>query len=213
MAVPRNHAFAAAVNGNIYVIGGRTGHGFIMAGTNTDAVEEYDPANDLWSAPKDRMPTPRSGGGWGTDGRRIYVAGGEVTTKQLVGAFRAIEAYDPATNSWATLPSNANAASRRSGCGDRQSLSPGERDDHVRRRDGDARPASRSPHGGRTTYWSCPVGRASPKTSSLRQVPRLRQLPRLPQLPRPKRYPTPVTTSRVPKDKRCSRNMRRPSRS
>jgi peroxiredoxin/N-acetylneuraminic acid mutarotase len=105
MAVPRNHAFAAAVNGKIYVIGGRTGHGFIMVATNTDAVEEYDPANDLWSPPKERMPTPRSGGGWGTDGRRIYVAGGEVTTKQLVGAYRAVEAYEPATNSWAALPS------------------------------------------------------------------------------------------------------------
>lgn len=104
MAVPRNHAFAGAVNGKIYVIGGRTGHGFIMSATNTDVVEEYDPATDTWSAPKERMPTPRSGGGWGTDGRRIYVAGGEVTTKQLVGAFRAVEAYDPATNSWATLP-------------------------------------------------------------------------------------------------------------
>jgi hypothetical protein len=33
------------------------------------------------------------------------VAGGEVTTQQLVGAFRAIEAYDPLTNSWSTLPS------------------------------------------------------------------------------------------------------------
>ncbi len=33
------------------------------------------------------------------------VAGGEVTTKELVGAFRAIEAYEPATNSWTTLPS------------------------------------------------------------------------------------------------------------
>jgi peroxiredoxin len=104
MAVPRNHAFAAAVNGKIYVIGGRTGHGFILSATNTDVVEEYDPANDLWSAPKERMPTPRSGGGCGTDGRRIYVAGGEVTTKQLVGAFRGIEAYEPATNSWTTLP-------------------------------------------------------------------------------------------------------------
>ena len=104
MAVPRNHAFAAAVNGKIYVIGGRNGHGFIMSATNTDAVEEYDPANDLWSSPKERMPTPRSGGGCGTDGRRIYVAGGEVTTRALCGAFRAVEAYDPATNSWALLP-------------------------------------------------------------------------------------------------------------
>src|SRR4051794_5111835 len=105
MAVARNHAFAAAVNGKIYVIGGRTGHGFIMVATNTDVVEEYDPANDVWSAPKERMPTPRSGGGYGTDGRRIYVAGGEVATKQLVGAFRGIEAYEPATNSWAAFPS------------------------------------------------------------------------------------------------------------
>ena len=105
MAVPRNHAFAGAVNGKIYVIGGRTGHGFILSATNTDVVEEYNPVADMWSAPKERMPTARSGGGYGTDGRRIYVAGGEVTTKELVGAFRAIEAYEPATNSWTTLPS------------------------------------------------------------------------------------------------------------
>jgi len=104
MAVPRNHAFAGAVNGKIYVIGGRTGHGFILSATNTDVVEEYNPVSDMWSAPKERMPTPRSGGAWGTDGRRIYCAGGEVTTNQLVGVFRGIEAYEPTTNSWTTLP-------------------------------------------------------------------------------------------------------------
>jgi N-acetylneuraminic acid mutarotase len=105
MSVARNHAFGGAVNGKIYVIGGRTGHGFILSATNTDVVEEYSPVSDTWSAPKERMPTARSGGAWGTDGRRIYVAGGEVTTKELVGAFRAIEAYEPATNTWTTLPS------------------------------------------------------------------------------------------------------------
>ena len=51
------------------------------------------------------MPTARSGGASGSDGRRIYVAGGEVTTKDLVGAFKSVEAYDPITNSWMTLPS------------------------------------------------------------------------------------------------------------
>jgi hypothetical protein len=51
------------------------------------------------------MPTARSGGGYGTDGHRIYCAGGEVTTTQLNGAFRAVEAFDPATNTWSTLPS------------------------------------------------------------------------------------------------------------
>ena len=104
MSVARNHAYAAAVNGKIYVIGGRTGHAFILSATNTDVVEEYSPVSDMWSAPKERMPTPRSGGASGTDGRRIYVAGGEVTTKELVGAFRAVEAYEPATNSWISLP-------------------------------------------------------------------------------------------------------------
>jgi N-acetylneuraminic acid mutarotase len=104
MSVARNHAYAAAVNGKIYVIGGRTGHAFILSATNTDVVEEYSPVGDMWSAPKERMPTPRSGGATGTDGRRIYVAGGEVTTKELVGAFRAVEAYEPATNSWISLP-------------------------------------------------------------------------------------------------------------
>ena len=104
MSVPRNHAFAGAVNGKIYVIGGRTGQGFILTATNTDVVEEYDPLSDSWNAPKERMPTARSGGVSGTDGRRIYVAGGEVTTQELVGAFRAIEAYDPLTDSWSTLP-------------------------------------------------------------------------------------------------------------
>ena len=105
MSVPRNHAFSGVVNGKIYVIGGRTGHGFILSATNTDVVEEYDPASNMWSIPKERMPTARSGGASGTDGRRIYVAGGEVATTELVGAFRAVEAYEPATNSWMTLPS------------------------------------------------------------------------------------------------------------
>ena len=69
MSVPRNHAFSAAVNGKIYVIGGRTGQGFILTATNTDVVEEYDPLSDSWNAPKERMPTARSGGVSGTDGR------------------------------------------------------------------------------------------------------------------------------------------------
>src|SRR5678816_972475 len=105
MSVPRNHAFSGVVNGKIYVIGGRTGQAFILSATNTDVVEEFNPATNMWSIPKERMPTARSGGASGSDGRRIYVAGGEVTTTELVGAYRAVEAFDPATNSWLTLPS------------------------------------------------------------------------------------------------------------
>jgi N-acetylneuraminic acid mutarotase len=105
MSVPRNHAFSGVVDGKIYVIGGRTGHAFILSATNTDVVEEYNPVSNMWSMPKERMPTARSGGASGSDGRTIFVAGGEVTTTELVGAFRAVEAYQPATNSWVALPS------------------------------------------------------------------------------------------------------------
>jgi N-acetylneuraminic acid mutarotase len=104
MPTARNHTFGGVVNGKIYVIGGRTGHGFITAATNTDLVEEYDPAVDSWGALKARMPTPRSGGGWGTYRGKIYVAGGEVATPQLIGAFRAVEVYDVANNAWSALP-------------------------------------------------------------------------------------------------------------
>src|SRR4030095_3999775 len=86
MSVPRNHAYAAAVNNKIYVIGGRRGHPFSMPASTTDAVEEYDPATDMWSVPKERMPTARSGGACGTDGHRIYVAGGGGNNKTHAGA-------------------------------------------------------------------------------------------------------------------------------
>ena len=103
MTVPRNHAYGGVVNGKIYVMGGRIGHAFILSATNTDAVEAYSPVSDSWSAPRERMPYARSGGAWGTDGKWIYVAGGEVTTNGVVGVFNGIQAYDPAINSWLTL--------------------------------------------------------------------------------------------------------------
>src|SRR6202162_3011919 len=92
MSVARNLAYAAAVNGKIYVIGDRTGHAFILSATNTDVVEEYSPVSDTWSAPKERMPTARSGGAWGTDGRRIYVAGRGVAGTQRGRAVRTARA-------------------------------------------------------------------------------------------------------------------------
>jgi N-acetylneuraminic acid mutarotase len=107
MPTARNHVFAGAVNGKIYVIGGRLTSPFITVASNLDVVEEYDPATNTWdgSGARTPMPTPRSGGGWATYNGKIYVAGGEIQTRQLVGAFRALEAYDPATNSWSILQS------------------------------------------------------------------------------------------------------------
>jgi N-acetylneuraminic acid mutarotase len=109
MPTTRNHAYSGVVNGKIYVIGGRQGAGNIPVTSNTDIVEEYDPAQDLWGPIKERMPTPRSGGGAATYGTKIYVAGGELQNRQLRAAFRALEAYDAATDTWTILPSMPSA--------------------------------------------------------------------------------------------------------
>lgn len=104
MPTARNHVAVGVVNGKIYVIGGRLGSGFIGRAANTDTVEGYDPATDQWSATLNRMPTPRSALAYGTYKGKIYVAGGELQTAYMAAAFRAVEAYDPATNSWSSLP-------------------------------------------------------------------------------------------------------------
>ena len=109
MPTTRNHAFSGAVNGKIYVIGGRLAAAHIPVSSNTDVVEEYDPARDLWGAVKSRMPTPRSGGGWATYNGRIYVSGGEWQTDRWNATLRAFEAYEPATNRWIILPSMPSA--------------------------------------------------------------------------------------------------------
>ncbi len=62
MPTPRNHAGVGVVNGKLYVIGGRTGAGFISIATNTNVVEEYDPATDTWGPSRARMPSARSAG-------------------------------------------------------------------------------------------------------------------------------------------------------
>jgi N-acetylneuraminic acid mutarotase len=104
MPTARNHAAIGVVDNKIYVIGGRLGSAFIFTASNTNIVEEYDPVSDQWGLVKARMPTERSGGAWGVHKGRIYVAGGEHQDGHLMAAFRALEAYDPATNTWMELP-------------------------------------------------------------------------------------------------------------
>ncbi len=105
MPTPRNHAAAGAVNGKIYVIGGRVGAAFIGVASDISVVEEYDPSSDKWSAPRARMPTTRSALGAGTYNGRIYVAGGEFQDPHMMATFRSVEAYEPASNTWAVMPS------------------------------------------------------------------------------------------------------------
>jgi len=108
LPTPRNHEVVAAVGGKIYVIGGRIGAAFITSASNTDVVEAYDPATDTWSRPLERMPTPRSAIGWAVADGKIYVVGGEFQDRRMLGAFRAVEAYDPAKNRWYIMPSMPN---------------------------------------------------------------------------------------------------------
>jgi N-acetylneuraminic acid mutarotase len=104
MPTPRNHHVVQAVGNKVYAIGGRLGAAFITRASNTDVVEAYDPATDSWSPPLARMPTARSATGSGAHNGRIYVAGGEFQDARLFAAFRTVEAYEPATNTWTTMP-------------------------------------------------------------------------------------------------------------
>ena len=105
MPTPRNHPAAGAVSGKVYVIGGRLAApnigGFVSS--NTDVVEEYDPAANTWRA-LNKMPTPRSGHGFTTHQGRIYVAGGEVRDSHMDAIFRDVEVFDPAIDDWYRLP-------------------------------------------------------------------------------------------------------------
>jgi len=109
MPTARNHAAVGVVNAKIYVIGGRVGSSVITTSSNTNVVEVYDPTTDLWGAAGLRMPTPRSGIGWATYKGKIYVAGGQMYDERVFAVIRAVEAYDPATNSWSILPTMPTA--------------------------------------------------------------------------------------------------------
>jgi N-acetylneuraminic acid mutarotase len=105
MLLARNHHASAAVNGKLYVIGGRVASAFISGtSNNVDLVEAYDPATDLWTA-RLRMPTPRSAIAAGVYNNYIVVPGGEGQNWQFLAAFKAVEAYNTATNTWNILPS------------------------------------------------------------------------------------------------------------
>lgn len=79
---------AATANGKIYVIGGRS-----TVTTKVAVNEEYNPATDKWIT-RAPMPTARYGLVAVNVGGKIYAIGGSGGTN------RAIEVYDPGTDSW-----------------------------------------------------------------------------------------------------------------
>jgi N-acetylneuraminic acid mutarotase len=105
MPVARDHMGIAVIDGKIHIVGGRSG-----GPTNNVAEHDvYDPATDTWSkaAP---IPTPRSGGAAVYyDGLLIY-AGGECKAPDPHAPFGGgqdfdeVEAYNPKTDQWRSLP-------------------------------------------------------------------------------------------------------------
>jgi len=99
LPTPRfNLAAAAGPDGRIYALGGTANTG------PTNVVEAYNPATNAWTSVAS-MPTVRSGlaAVTGPDGR-IYAIGG-VNTLQSPLPLATVEAYTPASNTWATLAS------------------------------------------------------------------------------------------------------------
>ena len=86
---------AAAVDGIIYAIGGMN-----AGGADVSTVEAYDPATDTWTK-KTHMPSRRSHVAIAVVDGQIYVIGGLFgETFQDNRALSAVEAYEPATDTW-----------------------------------------------------------------------------------------------------------------
>ncbi len=103
MPTPRNHYFAAEIEGLIYALDGRTGSVFVFGASSTDLIEAYDPAQDVWAL-VGQTPTTRGGVTGAVYGERIFVTGGEYESSAGKTAFWALEAYDPKKQTWAALP-------------------------------------------------------------------------------------------------------------
>jgi N-acetylneuraminic acid mutarotase len=103
MPTARNHFFADAVDGRIYAIDGRIGTVFVTKSDTIDLVEAYDPATDHW-AYAGRAPTTRGDCTGVAHNGQLYVAGGEFQDTERKMTFWAVEAFNPRTGLWTTLP-------------------------------------------------------------------------------------------------------------
>jgi N-acetylneuraminic acid mutarotase len=103
MPTPRNHYLASVVDGKIYALNGRTGSVFVNMSSITDLVEMYDPAKDSWTL-VGRAPTDRGDVNGASYHGRVYVTGGEYETSKAKLTYWAFEAFEPASNTWITLP-------------------------------------------------------------------------------------------------------------
>lgn len=96
MPTARDHLAAAAIDGIFYAVGGRAGALF-------DALEAYDPATREWTT-LEPMPTARGGLAAAAFAGRLFTFGGEGNQADPNGIFHEVEVYDPASNTWDSLP-------------------------------------------------------------------------------------------------------------
>lgn len=101
LPVPRQHAGMVALNGQLWFVGGQTGHDGSLT-TKAD-VHAWNPGTDTWTA-KAGLPSPRGHISNSTfvHGGRIIVSGGE--SSHTTG-LSSVVAYTPSTNSWSALSS------------------------------------------------------------------------------------------------------------
>lgn len=100
---PRDHFHAVVLDGKIYAPGGRrSGDKGQTLEVTIPEMDIYDIATRTWTTAKAPIPTQRAGVSVFAVGKRIVVIGGE--SGRQVAAHAEVEAYDPATGAWATLP-------------------------------------------------------------------------------------------------------------
>ena len=95
----RDHGAHGVLDGKLVVVGGRGG----TIGTEVRDVWLYDPAADTWERGAD-MPRGRGGTAGATLDGELYVLGGEGNDEVETGVFPDVDAYDPVTDSWRSLP-------------------------------------------------------------------------------------------------------------
>jgi N-acetylneuraminic acid mutarotase len=97
----RNHIAAAAIDGKIYVAGGRY-NGGSFTDPITDSVDMFDPAAGTWS-PRARMLRSRGGINGVAAYGCFYVWGGEGAANEPNGVFPDHDVYNPRTDRWTAL--------------------------------------------------------------------------------------------------------------
>ena len=99
LPAPRDHLVAGGIDGVIYVAGGRGGTISAVSGR----LDAFDPLTGGWSQ-RASLPTPRGGVAGAILEGRLYVIGGEGNSAAASGVFAEVEAYDPETDRWTSLP-------------------------------------------------------------------------------------------------------------